>query len=130
MLTESSEKQDYDSKKSDNEAKQTGKSKFNLLFHNDKRETNSSGTLLIGNKMKLTFRETNKKQHHSITENKSEKDQIGQSQIILPSDVLKGKNMMQAVKSNERKIIFIHKSTINLKNTAMIQQRKTVGMKN
>ena len=71
MLTESSEKQDYDSTKSDNTAKQTGKSKFNSLFNNDNRETNSSGNLLIENKMKLAFRETNKKQHNSITENKS-----------------------------------------------------------
>ena len=61
MVTESSEKQDYDSKKSDNEAKQTGKINFNLLFNKDSREINSSGTLLIENKMKLTFRETIKK---------------------------------------------------------------------
>ena len=61
MLTESSEKQDYDSTKSDNKAKQTGKSKFNLLFNNDNRETNSSGNLLIENKTKLPSREINKK---------------------------------------------------------------------
>lgn len=84
MLTESSEKQYYVGKKSDSEAKQTRKSRFNLLFNNDNRETNSSGTLLIENKMKLKFRETSKKQHNSITENKSEKDQIGKNQIILP----------------------------------------------
>ena len=61
MLTESSEKQDYDSTKSDNTAKQTGKSKFNSVFNNDNRETNSSGNLLIENKTKLPSREINKK---------------------------------------------------------------------
>lgn len=84
MLTESNEKQYYVGKKSDSEAKQTRKSRFNLLFNIDNRETNRSGILLIENKMKLKFRETSKKQHNSITENKSEKDQIGKNQIILP----------------------------------------------
>ena len=73
-MRESSGKQDYDIKKSDNEVKQTGKSKINSLFNNDNRETNSSGNLLIENKMKLAFPETNKEQQNRITENKCEID--------------------------------------------------------
>ena len=52
--------------------------------------------------MKLAFRETNKKQHNSITENKSQKDQIGQSQIILPSNVLNGKKYANSEKQSDK----------------------------
>ena len=71
------------------------------MFNSDNRETNSNGNLLIENKMKMAFRQTNKKKkHNNITENKSEKDQIEQSQIVLPSNVLKGKNHASSKKQS------------------------------
>ena len=73
-------------------------SKINSLLNNDNRKTNNSGNLLMENKMKLVFNKTNKKQHNSIIENKSEKDQIGQSQIVLPSNVLNRKNYTSSEK--------------------------------
>ena len=85
-------------KKSDNEAKKTGKSKINSLLNNDNRKTNNSGNLLMENKMNSVFHKTNKKQHNSIIENKSEKYRIGQSQIVLPSNVLNRKNYASSEK--------------------------------
>ena len=91
------------------------------------RETKNNGIILGGNKSKLTFNETSRKQHNSGRANTFEKDQVEQSPIMSPLDVLKGKNMMPAEKNIQRKISFIHKEAIKLKRTiAMITPVKSV----
>ena len=78
----------------------------------------------------MTFNETSRKQHNSGRENTFEEYQVEQSPIMLPLDVLKGKNMIPAVKGIQRKISFIHKQAINLKrNIVMIKLRKIAAAK-
>ena len=48
--------------------------------------------MLAENKLKLGFSEISRKQHNSSKEQKFKEDQTEQSQIILSSDMLKGKD--------------------------------------
>ena len=61
------------------------------VFGSDK-ETNNNGIVLAENKLKLGFSEISRKQHNSSKEQKFKEHQTVQSQIILSSDMLKGKD--------------------------------------
>ena len=55
------------------------------------RETKNNGIILGENKCRLAFNETSRKQHNSGRANTFKEDQVEQSPIILPLNVLKGK---------------------------------------
>lgn len=69
--------------------------------------------MLAENKLKLRFSEISRKQHNSSKEKKFKKDQTEQSQIILSSDMMKGKNCDTSIKKQLKKNKF--NSWINIK---------------
>ena len=55
------------------------------------KEAKNNGIILGEDQLKLTLNETSRKQHNGDRENIFEEDQVQQSPIMLPLEVLKGK---------------------------------------
>ena len=66
------------------------------------KETKNNEIILGENKLKLTLNETSRKQHYSGRKKILEEDQVEQSPIMLPLDVLKRKKYASSEKDSEK----------------------------
>ena len=82
-------------------------------FYSSDKETNNNGIMLAENKLKLRVSEISRKQHNSSKEKKFKEDQNEQIQIILSSDMMKGKNCDASIEKQLKKNTF--NSWINIK---------------
>ena len=110
-------------------------------FYSSDKETNSNGIMLAENKLKLGFSEISRKQHNSSKEQKFKEDQTEQSQVILSTDMLKGKDCDTSIEKQLKKTKFNIKSeeysndtsekcSCNKKETAKIEFYSSANVEN
>ena len=78
----------------------------------------------------MTFNETSRKQHNSGRENTFEEDQVGQSPIMLPLDVLKGKKYdVSSVRHSEKNKLHSQKTNKSEENYCTDKTEKNSSSK-
>ena len=80
------------------------------------KEITNNGNILGENKLNLTFNETSRKQHNIGKANTFDEDQVEQSPVMLPLDVLKGKKYAGSEKHSEKSKLHSQRSNKSEKN--------------